>query len=318
MIFSKDLTIVVPTFNREQILKSWLEHHARLMFSKKIRIHVQDNCSTDGTKTLLKKWKKKFNNISFEINKKNILDKNIILSLNKGKSRFVWQVGDTYVISEHLLNRVIFNIRNHSPLFFIVNLHEKIKYLKESYVEADFVCEKLSGIISCISCIIYNRSRLGTIKFKKKPFSYFHHTIYVLNKLKFYKLKAYWIPFSIRSLPISYQLKKNWASNPLHVFEIGCKNWIISINSLTKYSSKTKKKAFRLFNKATNLFNLNGGLWLRAQGLLTINAIKTYKIYLNKSVGKSYLLLYLIALIPIYPLKIFKKQYDHYLKQIKL
>jgi abequosyltransferase len=314
-MFSKDLTIVVPTFNRAQILKSWLEHHARLMLSKKIRIHIQDNCSTDGTKALLKKWKKKFNNISFEINKKNYLTKNLVLSLNKGDSRFIWQIGDTYVISEHLLNRVLFNIRSHSPLFLIVNLHEKIKHLKESYIEADFVCEKLSGILSCISCIIYNRSKLGTIKFKKKPFSYFPHTIYVLNKLKFYKSQAYWIPFSVSTLPISYQLKKSWASDSRYVFEVGCKNWIISINSLIKYNYKSKKKAFKLYNEATNLFNWKGGLRLRAQGLLTINKIRTYKIYLNKSVGKSYLLLYLIALIPIYPLKILKKIYDQCLKK---
>lgn len=317
MNFNKDLIIVVPTFNREQLLKKWLEHHAHLLLLKKIRIHIQDNCSTDGTKALLIKWKKKFKNISFEINKKNYYGvKNLGLSLNKGKGKFVWSIGDTYVINEHLLNRVLFIIKNHSPLFFVVNLNKKIKYLKESYIEADIVCEKLAGILSCISCIIYNRSKLEKIQFKKKSLSYFPHTIFVLNKLKLYKSKAYWIPLSISSLPNSRQLKKNnWASNPQDVFEVGCKNWIKSINLLSGYSYKSKKKAFRLFSEATNLFNWKGGLWLRAQGLLTINKVRTYKFYLNKSVGKSYLLLYLIAFIPIYPLKILKKIYEQCLKK---
>ena len=315
MVFNKDLIIVVPTFNREHILKSWLEHHASLMLSKKIRIHIQDNYSTDGTKALLKKWREKFNNISFEINKKNYQDKNFVLSLNKGDARFVWLVGDSYLISEKLINSVLLNIKNHSPLFFIINLKEKIKYLKESYVEADFVCERLAGILSCISCTIYNKNKLGKIKFQEEKLRNFSHTIYILNKLKLYKSQAYWIPLSISTLPINRELKINWSTKPQYVFEVGCKNWIICINSLTKYSYKSKKKAFRLFSEITNLFNWRGGLWLRAQGLLTIDKIKTYEIYLNKSVGKSYLLLYLIALIPIYPLKILKKIYDKYLNK---
>ena len=82
MIFNKNLAIVVPTYNRVKILKIWLEHHAQLMFLKKIQIHIQDNHSTDGTKQLIKEWKKQFKNISFETNKKNIGIKN----LETGKS----------------------------------------------------------------------------------------------------------------------------------------------------------------------------------------------------------------------------------------
>jgi len=108
--------------------------------------------------------------------------------------------------------------------------------------------------------------------------------------------------------------KKNWA-NTSFVFEIGCKNWIDSINSIIGYSSKSKKKAFKLFSDITNLFSWKGGFWLRAQGLLTINKIKNYKIYLNKSVGKKYLMLYFIAILPVFPLKVLKKIYDQCLKK---
>jgi|UPI00040893DE abequosyltransferase len=315
MIYSKDLTIVVPTFNREQILKSWLEHHAPLMLSKKIRIHIQDNCSTDGTKTLLKKWKKKFNNISFETNKKNIGLKNLEKPLNKVNSQFVWMVGDTYFISSQLINKILLKIKAYSPLFFIINLKEHIKNLKEEYMDAKLVFEKLTGILSCLSCTIYNKAKLGNIKFNFKPLSDFPHTIYVLDRLRKHNSKAYWISSSIYKLNLPYKEQKlNWASTS-SVFEIGCKNWIDSINSLVGYNYKSKKKAFKLFSDITNLFNWKGGLWLRAQGLLTINKIKHYKIYLNKSVGKKYLMLYFIAILPIYPLKVLKKIYDQCLKR---
>jgi glycosyltransferase involved in cell wall biosynthesis len=114
MIFNKNLAIVVPTYNRVKILKIWLEHHAQLMFLKKIQIHIQDNQSTDGTKQLIKEWKKKFKNISFETNKKNIGIKNLEKSLNKVNSRFVWMVGDTYFISNQLINKILLKIKAHS------------------------------------------------------------------------------------------------------------------------------------------------------------------------------------------------------------
>jgi glycosyltransferase involved in cell wall biosynthesis len=315
MIFNKNLAIVVPTYNRVKILKIWLEHHAQLMFLKKIQIHIQDNHSTDGTKQLIKEWKKKFKNISFETNKKNIGIKNLEKPLNRVNSRFVWMVGDTYFISNQLINKILLKIKAHLPLFFIVNLKEHIKNLKEEYMDAKLVFEKLTGILSCLSCTIYNKAKLGNIKFNYKPLSHFPHTIYVLDRLKKHNSKAYWISSSIYKLKLSYKEQKlNWA-NTSSVFEIGCKNWIDSINSLVGYSYQSKKKAFKLFSDITNLFSWKGGFWLRAQGLLTINKIKDYKIYLNKSVGKKYLIFYFIALLPSFPLNVLKKIYDQCLKK---
>lgn len=312
-VLNKKLIIVVPTYNRAKILKIWLEHHAQLMFLKGIRIHIQNNCSTDSTVKLLAQWKKKFKNISYETNNINIgPTRNFEKLLNKFNYEFVWLIGDTYLINNELINKILSKIKKHSPLFFIINLNDRIKILNDSYLRPNFVFENISGVLSCTACVIYNKAKLGKINFKKKPFSYFAHTLYILDKLKTYNLSAYWISSSIYNLP--NKIKKNWSNTPL-VFEIGSKNWVSTINQLHHYSLGSKQKANRLFSKITNLFNWKGGLWLRAQGLLTVNKIRTYKIYLNESVGKSYLLLYLIALVPIYPLKIFKKIYDQCLKK---
>lgn len=311
MNFSKDLIITVPTFNRDALLEIWLQEHVQLMFSKNIRIHIQDNCSTDKTRLLLEKWKKQYKNISFEINKKNIHDKNFEKAINNCDSKFVWLVGDTYQINEQLLDKVISRIKTHSPLFFIVNLKEKIKLFKESYVDANFACEKLSGILSCISCGIYNKNLLGKIKFEEyRVVNNFFHTVYILNKLKFHNAKAYWIPSSINMLPNIQKKKKNWADDPQYVFEIGCKNWIISINSLIGFDYESRQKAFKLFSEITNLFNWRGGLLLRSKNILTIKKIATYRNYLEKSNGKQYLILYIIALIPVFILRLLKKLYD--------
>ena len=296
MILNKNLAIVVPTYNRVKILKVWLELHAQLMFAKKIQIHIQDNHSTDGTKQLIEEWKKRFKNISFEINKKNIgATKNSQKALNKLSNRFIWMVGDTYLIPSKLINKILLKIQRNSPTFFIVNLKERIKNLKEKYVEANLVCERLSGILSCLSCVIYNKARLGNIKFRKKPLTYFPHTVYILDRLKKHNSKAYWISSSIYTLNLPN--KKHWA-NKSSVFELGCKNWIDSINSITGYSAESKKKAYKAFSQITYLFSLKGAASLRAQGLLSFNLINYYKPYLKKSIGINYLFFYLVAAIP--------------------
>jgi abequosyltransferase len=308
MSFKKTLAIVIPTFNREDILNTWLEKHVNLMKSNEIQIHVQDNFSSDKTVQLLKNWKKKFSNISFGVNKKNLKDKNFEVCLNAVNAHYVWLIGDSYCIDNTLLNKVLSIIKNKKPLFIITNLKERIKDLDDSFFDSDFVCERLAGILSCMSCTIYNKKKLGIIKFREVSWSRFSHTIYILNEIKLRNAKAYWTSSSVCTLPSKKNKRLNWASTA-KVFEIGCKNWIESINSLRGFNNSSKIKSYRLFSDVTGLFNFKGGLWLRSQGLLTLSIVNSFKVYLKRSVGIKYILFYIIALIPIFVLKILKKIY---------
>jgi abequosyltransferase len=305
MNFNNNLSIVIPTYNRAKIIKSWLEHHAKLMHSKNIMIHVQDNASTDETVYILENFQKSFSNIIYIKNKINCGSGNLNmqLAINKVRTKFIWPIADSYYISSDLLNKITLTIKNSSSLFLIINLKNRIKNINENFVDADFVCENLAGVLSCMGCVVYNRALLGKIIFKN-DWSYFSHVIYILNLLKSKKEKAYWISKSIETLP---GLKRiNWSSTPI-VFEIGCKNWISSIDTLKGFSSTSKQKAYRLFSDITGLFTLLGALRLREQNLLTLQKINYYKYYLKKSVGNNYLIFYLVILIPSILLKIFKK-----------
>ena len=312
MILKNNLSIVIPTYNRDQILNTWLEHHAEIMYLNNIKIHVQDNASTDKTVAILESFQKRFPNITYAINKINHgAALNLQLAMNAVDTKFIWPISDSYYINRDLINEIILILKNSSSLFLIINLKNRIKNINEMLVDADFVCEKLAGVLSCSGCAIYNRARIGKIIIGN-TWSNFSHVIFILNLLKSKEEKAQWVNSSIDTLP---GLKRvNWSNTP-DVFEIGSKNWILSIDSLNDYSFESKNKAYRLFSDITGLFSLKSAIYLRAQELLTINKIRTYKNYLNKSVGKSYLLLYLIALISIYPLKILKKIYDQCLKK---
>ena len=122
------LTIVVPTYNREAILKTWLEHHANLMFLNGVEIFIQDNASTDGTRFLIETWKKRFNNITYRINDVSISPQSNLESvLNFVYNDFLWLIGDTYKINSTLLNKILSIIKNTSSLFLITNLEGRKK-----------------------------------------------------------------------------------------------------------------------------------------------------------------------------------------------
>jgi len=300
----------VPTYNRETILKTWLEHHANLMFLNGVEIFIQDNASTDGTRFLLESWKKRFNNITYKINDASVSPQlNHESALNFVNNDFLWLIGDTYKINSALLKKILSIAKNTSSLFLITNLEGRKKNFTKSQLDFSLVFEELSGIISCLSCVVYNKRLLGKIIFEEKSWSWFPHTLYILNQLRIKNEKALWVPLSIEVLRSI--AKKNWA-NTSDVFEIGCKNWIISLDSVTGLSAKSMKRGYKSFSKITNLFSLKGAVWLRIQGLLSINLINQYKLYLKKSIGINYLLFYLVAIVPENFLKIFKKINDKY------
>jgi len=310
---SPNLSIVVPTYNRENILKNWLQCHADLMFKCGVRIHIQDNLSTDGTRLLLESWKKTFSNISYAVNNHNLSGpENLEVALNAVNYDFVWLVGDTYEIDSVLLNKILSIIKNTSSLFLITNLEGRKKNFIKSEVNFKIASEELSGILSCCACVVYNKRVLGKIVFEEKSWSWFPHTIYILNQLRLKKEKGLWIASSIKVLRSI--VKKNWA-NTSEVFEIGCKNWINSLDSVSGLSPKSKKKAYKAFSKITNLFSLKGAVWLRAQGLLSFNLINHYKPYLKKSIGINYILFYPIAIVPESFLLILSRIYNKYCKK---
>lgn len=307
MNLNNNLSIVIPTYNRAQILNSWLEHHAKIMYLNNIRIHVQDNASTDNTIFIIENFQKNYSNITYIKNKINSGNGNLNmqLAMNVVDTKFTWPIGDTYYISQDLLDKVILTLKNKHSLFLILNLKNRIKNINKNFIDADFACENLTGVLSCLGCVVYNRARLGSINFKNS-WSYFSQVIYILNILKLKKEKAYWVPKSVDTLP---GLKKtNW-SNTTKVYEIGCKNWIRSIDSLKGFSLKSKQKAYKLFSDITGLFTFMGALKLHEQGLLTVQSIHSYKKYLEKSIGKKYLIFYLVILIPTILLRILKKMF---------
>ena len=118
---NKLLTIAIPTFNRAKLLDKQLAWLAEAIkgFEADCEILVSDNCSTDNTQDVVKKWQSTLSRITFNYNKnpENIgVLKNVAYCLNAATTKYVWTIGDDDPIQERAVTYVLTKIKEHQNL----------------------------------------------------------------------------------------------------------------------------------------------------------------------------------------------------------
>ena len=122
----KLLTIAIPTYNRAKLLDIQLTWLAQAVkgFEDEIEIFVSDNCSTDNTQDIIKKWKAHLSNITFNSCKNAVnigVMKNIMNCLNSATTKYVWAIGDDDPIQVRTISYAINKFKQYddvSLLFF--------------------------------------------------------------------------------------------------------------------------------------------------------------------------------------------------------
>jgi glycosyltransferase involved in cell wall biosynthesis len=118
---NKLLTIAIPTFNRAELLDKQLAWLARAIkgFESECEIFVSDNCSTDNTQDVVKKWQEILQNVTFQYkkNSENIgVLKNVAQCLKSATTKYVWTIGDDDPIQERAVAYVLSKIKENSNL----------------------------------------------------------------------------------------------------------------------------------------------------------------------------------------------------------
>lgn len=117
----KLLTIAIPTYNRAELLDKQLAWLAQAIkgFESDCEILVSDNCSTDNTQGVIKKWQENLKNITFKTNRnpENLgVMKNIIHCLSTAKTKYVWTIGDDDPIQKKAVAYVINKLKKNENL----------------------------------------------------------------------------------------------------------------------------------------------------------------------------------------------------------
>lgn len=121
MTMKKLLTIAIPTYNRAELLDKQLAWLAQAIkgFESDCEIFVSDNCSTDHTQEVIKKWQKILSHITFKSsrNQENIgVMRNIIHCLKSATTKYVWTIGDDDPIQDRAIYYVISQLKKQENL----------------------------------------------------------------------------------------------------------------------------------------------------------------------------------------------------------
>lgn len=144
------LSIIIPTYNRSNILDISLNNITNeSRFDDNVEIIISDNCSSDNTREIVEKYKKKYSNIFYYRNSSNIKDANYLKALSYGKGKYLKLLNDTHYFNIGMLDFMVCTINNRinekdfTPLFFFQNEHNRIN--KEFYVNSIDECINISS-----------------------------------------------------------------------------------------------------------------------------------------------------------------------------
>jgi len=303
------LSIAIPTYNRADLLDFLIQSHIEICEKYNIQILISDNSSTDNTQEIIDKWQKQTTLVKSTRNKITVSpDQNAELALGLSSTKYTWLLGDSYFLSEDLIDYVIEEINNNQKCdLFIVNL-EGMLSIPESkfYTDHNQLLADLGGIMTCLSCLIFHENIIEKGAFERYRGSRYGHFGVVIEYLGQKKAKNItWIQeHSVQSLRHPIIKKKNWSLSS-EVIEVGFRNWTNFVFSLPHtYLLQNKVICLKNFGRLSNLATLRGFLLMRLRGQLTNESYKEYKSEINLVSNVPRVIIRLISIFPKWPIKI--------------
>lgn len=235
----KLLTIAIPTFNRGKILDQSfgkLLRQVSSLNSDEIEIIISDNCSTDGTKSVIKKYSSLFPDLNIT---SNFQEYNTGYFGNFKKCRelatgkYFWLLSDNEVISDGVLNYVLDILRSdENPgmcfLYGKSDLKTKDeKYSSEQTIFENFILTDKAFLLTLISCvIILNDKTYDDIVFEDYKENSFLGFFFTANALR-------------KNQKIINIYGETFKSIPCNVYFNVFESWTKDINSSLDYMVKS-------------------------------------------------------------------------------
>ena len=120
------LSICIPTYNRSNYLKvcldSIISQFANKEISGQVEIVISDNASTDDTQETIAEFKKKFSNIKYSRNNKNLgFDRNLLKVIDESTGKYCLILGDDDALFPESLSVILNKITETKALFLELN-----------------------------------------------------------------------------------------------------------------------------------------------------------------------------------------------------
>lgn len=300
MEINKNLSIVIPTYNRADFLDYSLEVHIPMLKEYGIEIAIFDNASTDNTQEIVSKWMKEYDYLTYHKNETNIgPDANFEKALKYPQSDYIWLLGDTSKIEMDALKCIMGQI-NHKYDLIVINDNNRVKNVKNVvYNDANKLLRELGWHMTQMSVLIFSKQLINSAAFSRYYDTNFIQTGIIFEYLANYEtINVKWLSeYSINLLKKAGLVKNSWQSQTFEIWIIRWSNFILSLPPL--YAIDNKLYTIKLHNNITGLFNIRNLILLRSQNYYNLQKFFKFFKYFHLSIGKmSIIKLMFVGMIP--------------------
>lgn len=317
MNINHHLSIVIPTYNRAELLDYCLEVHIPLAKAHNIQIFIFDNASTDATEEFVRKRIKEYPLIQYHKNKTNLgPDKNFEIALKYPQTEYIWLLGDSYQIPLDGIHYLLKLISEHESRYdvIVLNLANRIKNLKtQNFVDANSLFVSLGALMTCLSCLVYNNNLIKNANFTKYTSTDFVQTGIIFETISNKTFNIHWAQsISVSGLKHSTIKKKPWTMTK-SVFYIACEKWVKFVFLLPDfYELNNKFECISNFTKISEVFSFRHLLLLRSEDILNHKAYMKYAYIFPLTIKYSKPTILLISLLPIWFTRFLKIIYCYF------
>lgn len=266
------LSILIPTYNRSQVLDKQLSFLVELLNIVDFKIIICNNSSDDNTDEIVKKWQKNCDNIIYFAQDENVgYDRNLRKCISLVDTDYFWILGDSTVIIDSEFREITQILKNDQPHGILVNAYGKIQSIDSKYYNnADEILYDLGWNISHLSSMILSREAFNTHAAERYfDTNFIHMGIFFEYIVTVKNLKVFFYhknPFIHVSRFYPSAIRTSWGSKRYDIF---CNDSFFLILSLpNQIKNETKLKCIKDHAKYNHFFSYERILRDRAKNYL--------------------------------------------------
>lgn len=301
---NKSLSIVVPTYDRLESLKSNLFSILKELQEYSIAIYITDDSPHRDIESFVSKFSK-YHQYIFYI--KNIPklghDKNFVMALKQSKADYTWIIGDKIGLHQGSINTVLDLIsKSQYDIISVNKTGRDINTPSSFYFNPVKVFNIFGWHLTQTGVTIYSSRVIQTLKsIQMEDFKNFPQIALIFSHLS-RNCSFFWV--NERLVYGVTEKDSYWINSAFNIF---INDWERAIHNLPKtYNTALKKATILKHSKKANLFNVKFLYKMRMNGNFDSRTVKKYNKTLVDHSNKSYVLLYIISVTPIWVIFVMK------------
>lgn len=304
MIESK-ISIAIPTYKRPIILSENLLKMLPYIKKYHIPVYISDDSPDSETEKIVSCIKKYYANIYYRKNYPSLgHDLNCLSTLKWPDTRYVWYLGDSMLINEFGIEKVLEAI-DQNPAFIFVNFNYGKSAPSTGYIpDLRLFLSESVWYLTLTGATVYSRRVLNWYYSvpERKIFKNFMQLGMILEYTDYFGKDGFWI--KEQCLTANTKKKSYWRKDVISVF---ANDWAGTIQSFPGVFQQHMPSVLKSHSKNSGLYRLSNMLNFRSEGGITASILKKNKTALRETSYRSLIVFYILLLIPPGTLKTFKK-----------